>query len=117
MIDVENAEYYNRDWGSWYVIERGEGYKVKRLHISPNKSISLQYHNHRSEMWCIVEGEGRMIVGERTFKVKQHESLYIPVGVTHKVTNTSSTKDLIIVEVQQEDSCMEADIVRIGETK
>ena len=117
MIDIENAEYYTRDWGSWFVIERGVGYKIKRLRISPQKAISLQYHNDRSEMWCIVEGEGNVIVGERSFKVKKHESLYIPVGVTHKVTNTSTTKDLIIVEVQQGDSCTEADIVRIGETK
>jgi mannose-1-phosphate guanylyltransferase/mannose-6-phosphate isomerase len=117
MMDIENAEYVVRDWGSWFVIERGAGYKIKRLRLSPNKSISMQYHNDRAETWCIIAGEGKMIVGERTFSVKQHESLYIPVGVTHKVTNTSTTQDLIIVEIQQGDSCTEADIVRIGETK
>jgi mannose-1-phosphate guanylyltransferase len=116
-MDIENDEYVMRDWGSWFVIERGLGYKIKKLRISPNKSISLQYHNDRAETWCIISGQGKMIIGERFFDVKKQDSLYIPVGVTHKVTNTSTTQDLIIVEIQQGDSCTEADIVRIGETK
>jgi mannose-1-phosphate guanylyltransferase / mannose-6-phosphate isomerase len=116
-MDIENDYRVYRQWGHWSVLERGEGYKIKTLEVYPNKSLSLQYHNHRAETWCIVEGEGKMIIGERTFDIRKHDSLYIPVGVTHKVTNTSSTKNLIIVEVQQGDSCKESDIVRIGETQ
>lgn len=117
MTDIENDSYVIRQWGSWSVIERGNGYKIKSIVVLPNKSLSMQYHNNRAETWCITEGEGKMIIGERSFNIRKNDSLYIPVGVTHKVTNTSSTKNLIIVEVQQGDSCTEDDIVRIGETK
>lgn len=117
MIDIENEKEVTREWGSWTVLDRGDGYKIKILTIKPNKSISLQYHKDRTETWCVVSGRGSMIVGERCFPVEKHSSLYIPVRVTHKVTNTSSSKNLVIVEVQQGESCREDDIVRIGEIK
>lgn len=114
MTDIENDPHVTRDWGYWNVIERGDRYKIKRIVLFPHKSISMQYHNHRTETWCVIEGEGKALVGDRDFKIQRHSSFYIPIGVVHKVENTSSKTNLVIIEVQQGEITREDDIVRLG---
>lgn len=101
-----------RPWGEWHVLDIDRGYKVKRLHILPDQSISLQYHNHRSEHWTIVQGEGKVIVDGNIFKVSKGESFHVPRMAMHKVTNTHLTETLIAIEVQMGEICSEDDIVR-----
>ena len=53
-------EKFIRPWG-WYenIIEE-TGYKVKRLFVESGQKISLQYHEHRSEHWIVVQGSGKV---------------------------------------------------------
>lgn len=123
MIDKEREEYWDkqqapyvdsasRPWGRWYVLDVDRGYKVKRLEILPDQAISLQYHNHRSEHWTIVQGEGKVIVDGNIFSIKKGESFYVPKLSLHKVTNTHLNETLIAIEVQIGEICSEEDIVR-----
>lgn len=101
-----------RPWGSWVVLDVDQGYKVKRLDILPDQAISLQYHNHRSEHWTIVQGIGKVIVDGNIFTIKKGESFHVPKQAIHKITNTHLTETLIAIEVQMGDICSEEDIVR-----
>lgn len=101
-----------RPWGEWHVLDVDQGYKVKRLHILPDQAISLQYHNHRSEHWTIVQGEGKVIVDGNIFKVQRGESFHVPKMALHKITNTHLTETLVAIEVQMGEICSEDDIVR-----
>lgn len=103
-----------RDWGTWEVIDEGSWYKVKRLVVYTNKSISLQYHNHRSETWAITQGSGEVILDEKKFKVKRGDTFVVPVKAVHKITNTSNDQ-LVIIEVQCGEIVSEDDIVRLGQ--
>ena len=47
---LESAE---RPWGSWHVLDEGEGYKVKRINVHPGQRLSYQTHEHRSEHWVV----------------------------------------------------------------
>ena len=51
-----------KPWGYEHIWARTDKYVGKLLHINPNSRLSLQYHNHRSEHWTIVQGEGKVIV-------------------------------------------------------
>lgn len=113
----ENAEEpvlesATRPWGIWRVLDVDQGYKVKRLEILPDAAISLQYHNHRSEHWTIVQGEGKVIVDGNIFKVVKGESFFVPKQALHKITNTHLHETLIAIEVQMGEICSEEDIVR-----
>lgn len=103
----------NRPWGSWHVLDVGKGYKVKRLEILPDQAISMQYHNHRSETWNIVQGEGRANIDGQVIKIKAGDVFEVPVGSIHRVTNTHTTEILIAIEVQKGPICDEEDIVRV----
>lgn len=101
-----------RPWGKWEVLDVDQGYKVKRLSILPDQAISLQYHNHRSEHWTIVQGKGKVIVDGNIFTVEKGESFHVPRMALHKITNTQLNETLIAIEVQMGDICSEDDIVR-----
>ena len=105
--------FCQRPWGTWEVIDQGPWYKVKRLIVEPNKSISLQYHIHRSETWAITQGRGEVRLDGDTFQVKQGDTFVVPIGAVHKITNISNIP-LIIIEVQCGEITDENDIVRLG---
>lgn len=109
---LDTLTSHSRPWGSWHVLEVDQGYKVKRLMILPDQAISLQYHNHRSEHWTIVQGEGKVIVDGNIFTIRKGESFHVPKMALHKVMNTHLTETLIAIEVQMGDICSEDDIVR-----
>jgi mannose-6-phosphate isomerase-like protein (cupin superfamily) len=101
-----------RPWGAWYVLEKGKGYKVKRLEILPNESISMQYHNHRSEIWTVVKGKGKVIIDGLIFEVNAGEFFDVPVKSIHKITNIGK-ETLTAIEVQLGEITDETDIVRV----
>jgi mannose-6-phosphate isomerase-like protein (cupin superfamily) len=100
-----------RPWGTYQTIVEGDGYKVKRIIVYPDSQLSLQSHNHRSEHWIMVEGEGIVTCGDRQITLKKDDSVYIKVGEKHRMSNFTDKK-LIFVEVQNGDYLGEDDIVR-----
>jgi mannose-6-phosphate isomerase-like protein (cupin superfamily) len=95
------------------VIEQGPWYKVKKLTINPNQSISLQYHNHRTETWAITQGCGEVILDDKKFKVKRGETFVVKPLSVHKITAISN-EPVIAIEVQCGEITEEDDIVRLG---
>ncbi|MDR2760503.1 MAG: phosphomannose isomerase type II C-terminal cupin domain, partial [Rickettsiales bacterium] len=100
-----------RPWGTYQTILRGETYQVKRLVVYPGGQLSLQSHGHRSEHWIIVDGEGVATIGERRLEVAKDDSVYIPVGEKHRMSNFGE-KNVVIIETQNGDYLGEDDIVR-----
>ena len=102
----------NRPWGSFTVLDEGEGFKVKRISVNPGHKLSLQYHHHRSEHWTVVQGEASVTVGEDIKKVKVNESVYIPLKEKHALANEGEEL-MQLIEVQLGDYLGEDDIVRL----
>src|SRR5690349_10916390 len=51
-----------RPWGSWHVLDEGEGYKIKRIEVNPRSRLSYQTHQHRAELWIVVSGVATYVV-------------------------------------------------------
>ena len=100
-----------RPWGSFESLDTGDRFQVKRLTIKPGQSISLQLHHHRSEHWVIVQGVAEIIRGEEVLTLSENESVYIPKGIKHRLTNPGKNM-LEVIEVQSGDYLGEDDIVR-----
>ena len=56
----------NRPWGSFTILDEGDGFKVKRISVKPGEKLSLQYHHHRSEHWTVVQGVAAVTIGDST---------------------------------------------------
>ncbi len=100
-----------RPWGSWVVLDEGEGYKVKRIHVDPGCRLSYQMHDHRSEHWVVLSGVATCTIdGELSLALAGH-TVDVPLGAKHRLANDGDV-ELVIVEVQRGPYTGEDDIVR-----
>jgi mannose-1-phosphate guanylyltransferase len=109
MQNNERPMYEKRRWGEYTVLGLYEHSMVKHIFIEAGKSISLQSHNHRSEVWVITSGEGLFTLDDETKKVTVGDILKIEVGQKHKM---AAITDLHFTEVQLGEKFDETDIVR-----
>jgi len=101
-----------RPWGSYTVLEEGNGFKVKRVTVHPGGRLSLQLHHRRSEHWVVIAGTARVTRGNEVFDLRIGQSTAIPVETPHRLENPGH-ETLHIIEVQNGPYLGEDDIVRL----
>jgi mannose-1-phosphate guanylyltransferase/mannose-6-phosphate isomerase len=102
----------HRPWGSYQSVAMGERHQVKQIIVKPGGRLSLQKHHHRSEHWIVVRGAARVTVNDLVRTVHENESIYIPIGATHRMENPGKIA-LELIEVQTGSYLGEDDIIRI----
>jgi mannose-1-phosphate guanylyltransferase / mannose-6-phosphate isomerase len=102
----------HRPWGNYQSIDNGDRHQVKRIVVKPGGRLSLQKHHHRSEHWIVVRGTARVTVNDLIKNVHENESIYIPIGATHRLENPGKIM-LELIEVQTGSYFGEDDIIRI----
>lgn len=101
-----------RPWGSWTVLDEGDGYKVKRMLVQPHSRLSYQTHEHRTEHWVVVSGKATCILDGVESVAGPGECVDVAIGQAHRICNNEG-EELHIVEVQRGDYCGEDDICRL----
>ena len=101
-----------RPWGYYQSVDEGTRYQVKRIVVRPGGRLSLQKHHHRAEHWVVVRGVAEVTLNSRVEHVHENESIYLPIGSTHRLANPGKI-DLELIEVQTGSYFGEDDIVRI----
>lgn len=104
----------HRPWGYYEGLDSGERHQVKHLMVHPGASLSLQMHHHRAEHWVVVKGRAEVTVGDKVSILEENQSVYIPLGTTHRLANPG-TEPLSIIEVQSGAYLGEDDIVRFDD--
>lgn len=104
----------HRPWGTYTVLEEGNGFKIKRIEVKPGAQLSLQMHHHRSEHWIVVSGTAVVKNGELDVMLQTNQSTYIPAGHQHRLLNPGVI-DLVMIEVQSGQYLGEDDIVRFSD--
>src|SRR5205085_479076 len=89
-------------------------YQVKRIVVKPGAKLSLQKHFHRAEHWVVVRGTAEVTVNAKVSTVHENESVYVPIGSTHRLANPGKIA-LELIEVQVGSYLGEDDIVRIDD--
>jgi len=102
-----------RPWGSYEIMTSGPGFQTKRLTVTAEKRLSLQWHRHRDETWVVARGTARVTVGEEQHTLGRGESIFVARNVHHRIENISSVEPLEIIEIQTGDYLGEDDIVRV----
>jgi len=103
-----------RPWGSYESVASGERFQVKRIIVKPGEKLSLQMHHHRAEHWVVVSGTALVTRGEEVKLLSENESIYLPIGVTHRLENPGKLP-LHLIEVQSGSYLGEDDIVRFDD--
>jgi len=109
--EVSNHVKVHKPWGSYQVLDVGEGFQVKRLTVHPGAALSLQAHNFRVEHWVVVTGTARVTVGDEIKILEKNEAVYIPPKARHRLENPGNVT-MELIEVQLGSYLGEDDIIR-----
>lgn len=111
---AKQAETFPKDhrpWGWFESLVVGDRFQVKRIVVHPGGALSLQSHHHGSEHWVVVEGTAKVTINDDVTLVAENQSVYIPVGATHRLENPGKI-ELHLIEVQTGSYLGEDDIIR-----
>ena len=109
-----------RQWGYYEVLDEcADGHvKTKKLVVHPGKSLSLQKHEKRAELWFVAEGYPEVYTMRnddkgRAFRGKfcPNENLHVCVNEWHQLVNPTD-ENVVIIEIQYGEACVEDDIIR-----
>lgn len=101
----------HRPWGSFETLALENRFQVKRIVVKPGATLSLQSHMHRSEHWIVVSGTARVTIGDTVQLVSENQSVYVPLGVKHRMENPGKLP-MVLIEVQTGAYLGEDDITR-----
>lgn len=110
---IDNSPRFDqRPWGTFTVLDEGDGFKVKRIEVFPGKRLSYQKHSQRAEHWVVVQGTAKVTLDDREIMVGIGQAIDIAVGSAHRVENPGEAA-LVFIEVQRGNYLGEDDIVRL----
>ena len=106
-----------RVWGEFFNLYEDNQVKVKELIIQPQKEMSFQRHNKRSEIWLISTGRclikhSKDLVHTKELELTKHDSFHIELGDWHQIINPYD-EVCKIIEIQYGKETKEEDIERI----
>jgi len=108
---INSLEVY-RSWGHYKILDKGEGYKIKRVVIKPRGTLTLHTHNYRTEHWIIIKGTVEIQIGEGKYLLQEGESMFASKLVPHKLWNSGNTLAELI-EIQMGEYIGEDDIISL----
>ena len=111
MSDPNHPMYDERPWGSFTVLDTGDGFKVKRIEVKPGARLSYQRHQHRQEHWFVVAGTAVVTLDGTRIEVPTGSAVDIPLTAWHRVANEGDAL-LVFIEVQRGSYLGEDDIER-----
>lgn len=111
---AERLLFEKRQWGEYHVLyERtfpdGISALTKELIIEAGNGISYQRHFHRDEYWTIINGNGIIVINDKSYEVKRGDTFVIQKEQMHTI---KATTQLTIIEVQIGEILSEDDIER-----
>ena len=96
MLEISGLdERINKPWGFFEKLTDNEKTTVKIISINAGNRTSLQFHEHRSEKWYVLSGEGYAINPDKT-KIKIGDKLFISKTTVHRL---EAITDMKILEI------------------
>lgn len=112
---IPEVKYVVKPWGQYEVLDKGNGWLLKKMTINPGQRTSLQSHEGRNELWMIVQGIAKITKEEETIHKIQFDTVKIEMLEDHRIANPSDTIPLVLIEIQYGDYISEDDIIRIAD--
>ncbi|MCX6703757.1 MAG: phosphomannose isomerase type II C-terminal cupin domain [Candidatus Zambryskibacteria bacterium] len=104
--------HVDRPWGSFDEFIANTPCTVKIITVNPGESLSLQYHEHRSEFWVVLKGNGYVTIGDNRKEASAGDRFDIGVHTNHRAEG--GTEALVFLEISTGEFD-ENDIVRIDD--
>jgi len=100
-----------RPWGKFRRYPHHLASSLKIVTLNPGGSLSLQYHQRRSEFWVILDEGLEVTLGDKVWRPVPGEEVLIPAKTPHRLRAVGK-EPARVMELWLGDSA-EEDIVRI----
>jgi mannose-6-phosphate isomerase-like protein (cupin superfamily) len=64
------------------------------MSLLPGEEIGMEVHVGNDQFFRFEKGEGKVIINEAEYLVKDGDAVIVPCGANHNVINTSTTQKL-----------------------
>ncbi len=92
--DVRFAE---KSWGSYSVIDAGEGYLNVKVVLNPGNRMSYHSHEFRDEVWTVLSGRGKTVIDGMEQVVNPGDVVTMAAGCKHTII---ADTELTVLEAQ-----------------
>jgi len=99
-----------KPWGHEDQFTHNEISTVKILSVNKGGELSLQYHNNRTEFWCILFGFPLVTIGEKKIKAKPGDEFRVEKKELHQIEALDGEVQFLEIAFGDFD---ENDIVRV----
>jgi len=94
--------FAEKSWGSYRVLDIGEESMTVKVTLNPGHKMNYHSHNHRDEVWTVVQGNGKTIVDGMEQLVKPGDVITMAAGCKHTVVAGENGLQLIEVQLGSE---------------
>ena len=77
-----------RPWGQFQQFCLNEPVTVKLITVQPGHRLSLQRHDHREEVWQVLDVPMDVQIGDRSWTAQVGERVVVPPGALHRLGNS-----------------------------
>lgn len=89
--------FAEKSWGSFKVIDVEKESLTIKITLNPGHGMNYHSHERRSEVWTVIEGNGRSIIDGVETPVKSGDVIQMSIGCKHTIYADTELK---IIEVQ-----------------
>ncbi len=83
----DRPKIIQRPWGQYKEYARNEPCTVWVVEMKPGEQGSLQSHENFDEIWIMQTDGGEVQLGDKIFKTKAGDEIYIPRKMKHRLSN------------------------------
>lgn len=102
-VETEEHVNVNRPWGGYSILEKDNGFIVRKIHINPGVTICFSAKNENKTI-SLVQGQLEINISDKTNVLKLKDSFLIPKKTEHNLKNLSKKGKAIFIEIFYGDS-------------
>lgn len=88
-LTVENTNFRK-------VLYTGNHIQLVLMTLQPGEEIGAEVHEGHDQFFRFESGEGKVMIDEEEYTVKDGDAVIVPSGANHNVTNTSADTPLTL---------------------
>ncbi len=86
-LTVENTDFRR-------VLYTGDRSQLVLMSLKPGEEIGAEVHEDNDQFFRFEKGEGKVVIDNIEYAVKDGDAVVVPRGAEHNVINASQTEDL-----------------------
>ncbi|MFZ2226533.1 MAG: cupin domain-containing protein [Candidatus Moraniibacteriota bacterium] len=91
-VNIEKDTLENTDFRR--VLYTGKNSQLVLMSLKPKEEIGMEVHAENDQFFRFEKGEGKCIIDDNEYELKDGVAIIVPAGAQHNIINTSETQDL-----------------------